>query len=92
MEATWKDRFVDARFDQFEATAWEELVGAGLGRDEATAEMLRRREAALNLPPCNYCGSLAWTVRNYGRVTHKQACPHRTDPWHQGEPEGETDG
>jgi hypothetical protein len=37
-------------------------------------------------PRCDYCGDLGWTVERYGRVTHKQGCPHRTDPWHQGEP------
>jgi hypothetical protein len=35
---------------------------------------------------CPYCGWLRWTIDKYGRVTHKQACPHRTDPWHQGDP------
>lgn len=35
---------------------------------------------------CPYCGSLEWTVEKYGRVTHKESCPHRTDPWHQGDP------
>jgi len=37
-------------------------------------------------PLCTYCGYLGWTVEHYGRVTHKEACPHRTDPWHQGSP------
>lgn len=32
---------------------------------------------------CDYCGFLDWTVRQYGRVTHKEDCPHRTDPWSQ---------
>lgn len=35
---------------------------------------------------CNYCGSLDWTVTFYGRVTHKESCPHRLDAWHQGAP------
>lgn len=34
-----------------------------------------------------YCGSLDWTVERYGRVTHKEGCPRRTDPWHQGDPQ-----
>lgn len=38
---------------------------------------------------CDYCGDLDWTLQGYGRVTHKQSCPHRTDPWHQGEPNRE---
>ena len=33
-----------------------------------------------------YCGWLGWTVEQYGRVTHKEGCPARTDPWHQGDP------
>ena len=37
-------------------------------------------------PTCPYCGNLGWTVERYGRVTHKQNCPHRTDVWHQGDP------
>jgi hypothetical protein len=44
------------------------------------------RSAAQDQPTCSYCGWLGWTVEKYGRVTHKQACPHRTDPWHQGDP------
>lgn len=32
---------------------------------------------------CSYCGYLDWTVEKYGRVTHKESCPMRTDPWHQ---------
>lgn len=32
---------------------------------------------------CDYCGSLDWTVEKYGRVTHKQECPHRSDAWSQ---------
>lgn len=38
-------------------------------------------------PLCRYCGSLAWTVAKYGRVTHKQSCRYRTDPWHQSDPQ-----
>lgn len=26
-----------------------------------------------------YCGSLEWTKGQYGRITHKHACPARTD-------------
>ena len=37
-------------------------------------------------PTCGYCGNLGWTVERYGRVTHKQNCPHRADVWHQGDP------
>ena len=37
--------------------------------------------------PACYCGYLGWTVERYGRVTHKQGCPARTDPWHQGNPQ-----
>jgi len=45
-------------------------------------------------PRCDYCGDLGWTVRKYGRITHKEACPHRTDPWSQTYPQRteETDG
>lgn len=35
---------------------------------------------------CSYCGDLDWTVEKYGRVTHKEGCPMRRDPWHQGNP------
>jgi hypothetical protein len=40
-------------------------------------------------PSCVYCGSLAWTVREYGRVTHKESCPHRTEAWSQTYPKCE---
>jgi hypothetical protein len=86
---TWKARFVEMRFDQFESTVWERLVASGMAKDDATSEMVRRRELAAATPPCGYCGSLGWTVREYGRVTHKQLCPHRTDPWHQANPHPE---
>ncbi len=39
---------------------------------------------------CSYCGSLDWTIHNYGRVTHKVACPHRTEPWSQQEPHADS--
>lgn len=32
---------------------------------------------------CGYCGDLEWTVRQYGRLTHKEACPYRKDSWSQ---------
>jgi hypothetical protein len=41
--STWADRLYDARFSAEETTAWERLVADGLGRDEATEEMLRIR-------------------------------------------------
>lgn len=34
------------------------------------------------------CGLLDWTVQQWGRVTHKHSCPHRTDPWCQTHPTG----
>lgn len=34
------------------------------------------------------CGYLGWTVTQYGRVTHKRLCPHRTEPWCQEHPQG----
>ena len=34
------------------------------------------------------CGSLQWTVEQWGRVTHKHSCPNRTDPWCQTHPTG----
>ena len=37
-------------------------------------------------PSCT-CGYLGWTVERYGRITHKEACPHRTDPWTQANPQ-----
>lgn len=37
-------------------------------------------------PSCDFCGVLGWTVERYGRVTHKESCPYRTDRWHQGDP------
>lgn len=43
-QASWKDRFVDARFSAAEATEWERLVDEeDVDRDAATAEMIRRR-------------------------------------------------
>lgn len=38
-------------------------------------------------PKC-YCGSLEWTVRHYGRITHKHGCPARTDPFCQSHRDG----
>ncbi len=35
-----------------------------------------------------HCGSLAWTVEKWGRVTHKHGCPNRTDPYCQSHPDG----
>lgn len=32
---------------------------------------------------CDYCGDLNWTLKQYHRVTHKHACPHRTDGYCQ---------
>jgi len=41
----------------------------------------------LREPTCaGYCGSLGWTAQRYGRVTHKQSCPHRCEPWCQSHP------
>lgn len=37
---------------------------------------------------CGYCGSLDWTATLHGRVTHKQSCPVRVDPWCQAHPQG----
>lgn len=45
-----------------------------------------------NAATCPYCGWLDWTVRAYGRVTHKESCPQRTDPWHQGDPTAKPSG
>lgn len=35
-----------------------------------------------------FCGWLGWTVEEWGRVTHKHACPNRTDPFCQTHPDG----
>jgi hypothetical protein len=35
---------------------------------------------------CTHCGALDWTIKQYGRPTHKEACPDRKDKWHQGDP------
>jgi hypothetical protein len=32
---------------------------------------------------CSYCGELEWTIRTYGRVTHKENCPWRTERFSQ---------
>ncbi len=40
------------------------------------------------VPVFCYCGSLAWTERQYGQVTHKHGCPARTDDFCQSHPEG----
>jgi predicted HAD superfamily Cof-like phosphohydrolase len=29
------------------------------------------------------CGDLGWTLRGHGRITHRHACPTRTDPFCQ---------
>jgi hypothetical protein len=48
-KASWIDRFYDARFSAEETTEWERLVAKSTGdkdkaRDEATQELIRRRE------------------------------------------------
>jgi len=43
--------------------------------------------AAEGLTEYGQCGSLDWTVEKWGRVTHKHACPNRTEPWCQTHPE-----
>lgn len=35
-----------------------------------------------------FCGALGWTVKQWGRVTHKHSCPNRTDPFCQTHPQG----
>jgi hypothetical protein len=58
---------------------------------EALNELVIRCEAALANPAAeegvrcdgHYCGDLDWTVKHYGRITHKHACPVRTDPYCQ---------
>jgi hypothetical protein len=47
--SSWIDRFYDARFSQEETSEWERLVAKSTGdkdkaRDEATQELIRRRE------------------------------------------------
>ena len=32
------------------------------------------------------CGDLSWTVKRWGVLVHKEACPSRTTPYHQGNP------
>jgi hypothetical protein len=51
---------------------------------------LDRQEAAARAEPAKECccGSLAWTQRQHGRLTHKHACPARTDDFCQTHPKG----
>jgi hypothetical protein len=49
---------------------------------------LRAEAETPNLTEYGHCGSLAWTVEKWGRVTHKHGCPNRTDPWCQSHPAG----
>jgi hypothetical protein len=35
---------------------------------------------------CDYCGDLDWTIRQYGTLVHKAACPHRAAPYSQTTP------
>lgn len=35
-----------------------------------------------------YCGDLSWTVKYYGRLTHKHGCPQREEPYCQSHPTG----
>lgn len=41
-----------------------------------------------NILTCRYCGFLDWTNETYGRLTHKHACPLRTDSYCQSHPKG----
>jgi len=59
--------------------------GASHRRDEEVAAAAVGEPAP---PPACICGYLGWTVERYGRITHKQSCPARTDLWHQGDPVG----
>lgn len=54
--------------------------------------MATSRQGAATEPRCSYCGLLGWTVEKYGRITHKEGCPFRGVPWHQGDPGVEPDG
>lgn len=53
---------------------------AGVASDAASANQPSER--------CDYCGDIEWTAAQYGRVSHKHNCQHRTDPWCQTHPEG----
>lgn len=56
---------------------------------EHVRRSLDRSAAERREPMCyGFCGSLGWTVEQHGRVTHKQACPHRCEPWCQAHPAG----
>ena len=41
---------------------------------------------AKKISTCDYCGNLQWTIDKWGVVVHKEACPHRTEKYHQGNP------
>ena len=47
-----------------------DLADAALDR---LAEKARKTDKPDTEPMCNYCGLLGWTVKQWGRVTHKEA-------------------
>ena len=81
-----KPRATDARlFPNYPGQHGEHASGsreAGI-----TARVDGHSQATGTRPRCNYCGYLGWTVEYYGRVTHKESCPQRTDPWSQTYPQ-----
>ena len=56
-------------------------------RDELEAALSGGRPATPEAT-CDYCGSLDWTKKQYGRVTHKHGCPAREDTFCQSHPDG----
>jgi len=84
--------------------SWDEMAGNGdpaefptFYRQEIAARIntaraaLRSQESQKPPEPVTeygFCGSLDWTVKQWGRVTHKHSCPNRTDPFCQTHPDG----
>lgn len=56
------------------------------GQDARSAATVEQLEL-VPTPRCDFCGHLAWTVERFGRLTHKCACPHRTDSFCQAHPQ-----
>jgi hypothetical protein len=56
-------------------------------QDELAALALAGLPDTSEEPRC-HCGYLDWTVKQYGQITHKHACPARTDAFCQSHPQG----
>jgi hypothetical protein len=49
--------------------------------------MVEYSEGTFRQRLCAYCGDLSPYLRSHGRIIHKEACPHRQEPYSQTYPD-----